>query len=199
MKKYNESNIDFFFQDDCSVIKFDDSRFYRSYFGRLPGGKGVDFIVDMPERIIFIEVKNCLGHERENRHRTRTNGAKSISNTFPVITDYFEDEIPIKISMTLSCLMGAHTKKDSAETAEELETYFQAFTSDDVCKSKKEVIVVFVLEGNFGSVTRPKSAIMERIQQNINNKLKWLSHKKVYVVDSSTNNDRFFSMKILHE
>ena len=39
------------------------------FFNQMPGAKGVDIVADSDEIIHFIEIKNCLGHERENRWR----------------------------------------------------------------------------------------------------------------------------------
>ena len=45
------------------MIKFDDTRFYRECFNKMPGSKGVDFISTNKNQIAFIEVKNCTGDE----------------------------------------------------------------------------------------------------------------------------------------
>ena len=55
-----ESRLKFKFPDKCTVIKFDDTKFYREYFNKLPEAKGVDFISVGKNKIAFIEVKNCI-------------------------------------------------------------------------------------------------------------------------------------------
>lgn len=40
----NESNLTFSFADGTTVIKFDNTDFYRKVFNKLPGSKGVDII-----------------------------------------------------------------------------------------------------------------------------------------------------------
>ena len=37
--------------------------FYREYFNKFPGSKGVDFISADKDKIAFIEAKNCTGDE----------------------------------------------------------------------------------------------------------------------------------------
>lgn len=39
-----ESGLKFAFPENDTVIKFDDTKFYRDYFNKLPEAKGVDFI-----------------------------------------------------------------------------------------------------------------------------------------------------------
>ena len=64
-----ESRLMFQFAENDTVIKFDDTKFYRDYFNKLPGAKGVDFISVAKDKIAFIEVKNCTGDEGNNRWR----------------------------------------------------------------------------------------------------------------------------------
>ena len=46
-----ESGLKFQFPENDTVIKFDDTKFYRDYFNKLPKAKGVDFIsVDKNEQ-----------------------------------------------------------------------------------------------------------------------------------------------------
>ena len=64
-----ESRLKFQFAENDTVIKFDDTKFYRDYFNKLPEAKGVDFISVAKDKIAFIEVKNCTGDEGNNRWR----------------------------------------------------------------------------------------------------------------------------------
>ena len=59
----NESNLTFSFADGTTVIKFDNTDFYRKVFNKLPGSKGVDIIADSNDMLQLIEIKNCTGHE----------------------------------------------------------------------------------------------------------------------------------------
>lgn len=56
-----ESGLKFQFPKKDTVIKFDDTKFYRDYFNKLPEAKGVDFISVDKDKIAFIEVKTVLG------------------------------------------------------------------------------------------------------------------------------------------
>ena len=64
-----ESGLQFGFPDGTLVVKFDDTKYYRNSFNVLPESKGVDFISVGKDSISFIEVKNCLGVEGNNRWR----------------------------------------------------------------------------------------------------------------------------------
>lgn len=52
-----ESGLKFAFPEKSTVIKFDDTQFYREFFNKLPESKGVDFISVDKNEIAFIEVK----------------------------------------------------------------------------------------------------------------------------------------------
>lgn len=54
-----ESRLDFTFDETFHVVKFDSTDFYKMFYSSMPNGKGVDFIADSEERLIFMEVKNC--------------------------------------------------------------------------------------------------------------------------------------------
>ena len=64
-----ESGLKFEFSSESTVVKFDDTSFYRDYFNKFPGSKGVDFISVDKNTIVFIEVKNCVGDEGNCRWR----------------------------------------------------------------------------------------------------------------------------------
>ena len=71
-----ENNITFTFSEQMTVTKFDDTKFYRESYNKLPNCKGVDIIADSGEMLQLIEVKNCSGHEAENAWRTSVNNSK---------------------------------------------------------------------------------------------------------------------------
>lgn len=71
-----ESNMRFEFPDDRTTVKFDEELFYRNSFNKFPESKRVDFITDGKDLIVFIEVKNCRGHEGDNRWRIAPNNQK---------------------------------------------------------------------------------------------------------------------------
>lgn len=196
MIKQRESNISFEFPDKCKVIKFDDSNFYRQVFIRLPGGKGVDFLIDSDKSLIFLEVKNCMGHERENKNRTKTRrDGRAGEETHSFGADTFDEEVSAKVAMSLACLVGAYTKGDTVPNAQALAPYCESLISEKVRTQQKEVVVILVLEGDFNfSKTRSKKMIMERIQQSIQSKLSWLATKNVHVIDHNTYKQRYFKM-----
>lgn len=197
MTAYRESDISFEFPDGCRVIKFDDSSFYRQVFNRLPGGKGVDFLIDSDESLIFLEVKNCIGHERENKKRTATCTDGRVGEERPLFeADTFDVEVSAKVAMSLACLVGAYTKGASAPNAQELTAYYESLTSEKVRTQQKKVVVILVLEGEYNSKARTKKMIMERIQQSIQSKLSWLATKRVHVIDHNTYKERYFKMRI---
>lgn len=60
-----ESNIDFCFKDKFTAFKFDETEYYKKYTNGIKEGKGVDFIAFSDKEIVFVEVKNCMGHEKK--------------------------------------------------------------------------------------------------------------------------------------
>ena len=71
-----ESGLTFEFNEGTLAVKFDDGAFYRSEFNKSPESKGVDILADDKKLIQLIEIKNCIGHERENMWRTSINNSK---------------------------------------------------------------------------------------------------------------------------
>ena len=194
-----ESNLTFSFDSEYTVIKFDEKPFYRESFNKMPYGKGVDIIADSDGTIHLLEIKNCLGHEVENRWRTSINNGKLDSAPRDLDVekrDSFDIEVAKKVAMSILCLFGAWSKAQESEKALELEEYWKAIDNTKVQKNKKKIVVTLFLEGDFGSISqaRKKKAIMKRIQESISQKLTWLNCK-VSVVDSDTYNQRLFTVK----
>lgn len=184
-----ESRLMFRFRDDTEVIKFDDTSYYEKAFHNLPFGKGVDFVVDSRDGVSLIEVKNCTGYERENKFRTRCD--------FVCKQDYnensFDIEVAQKTASTLACLTGAWTMQKRTEKAEELIPFWKAITDHGVWSDEKKLLIILVLQGDFGSKSRSKKMIMKSIQDSLKKKLSWLNCK-VSVVDSDTCQDKEFSI-----
>lgn len=61
----NESNLTFSFADGTTVIKFDNTDFYRKVFNKLPGSKGVDIIADSNDMLQLIEIKTAQDMNRK--------------------------------------------------------------------------------------------------------------------------------------
>ena len=192
-----EGNLRFNFSSD-RAIKFDDTLFYRNSFNPMPGAKGVDFVCDSNDFLLFLEVKDCLGREAENRWRIAPNNEKR--NSIPSSTDKSERnsldiEVAHKVAMTISCLLGAQTYREKRATkSEELIPYVEALEDCRIAQRTKPLYVILLLEGDFGSQTRTKTMIMHRIQENLEKKLKWLNCR-ISVEDICTYRKRLFSIE----
>lgn len=178
-----EGNLTFVFPAGIDAQKFDDTNFYRKYFNKLPGGKGVDIIANSKEWVQLIEIKNCIGHEAENIRRTSTNNSRMADGE-----DSFDVEISKKVASTIACLYGAWTKQKGSDSALKLSSIWNGACSTQIPNDKKQILVVLFLEGDFGSAgpeSRSKKTIMKNLQDSISNKLSWLNCR-VSVVDSTT-------------
>ena len=194
-----ESNLKFEFPERMFVSKFDDTRFYRESFNRLPNCKGVDMIADSHEMFQMIEVKNCTGHEPENTWRTSVNNSKRSSAPLTLDVedrDSLDIELAKKVTSTIACLYGAWTKRMQSDAAQELSRFWEKACSDKIPVSGKPIMIILFLEGNFDnpmSKTRSKKMIMQRLQESLSAKLSWLNCR-VSVVDSTTYNPKCFSV-----
>ena len=195
----NESNLTFSFADGTTVIKFDNTDFYRKVFNKLPGSKGVDIIADSNDMLQLIEIKNCTGHESENRWRISIDNSKlsSAPNTLEIADrDSLDIEIAKKVAATIACIYGAWTKSEESQSAKEISAFLAKICDAKIPVSSKPVMIILFLEGNFDnpeSKTRSKKMIMQRLQESIETKLSWLKCR-VSVVDSATYNKRCFEV-----
>ena len=108
-----ESGLKFQFPENDTVIKFDDTKFYRDYFNKLPESKGVDFISVAKDKIAFIEVKNCTGDEGNCRWRIAPDNQKRNTVHTSVNVegrDSLDIEVAQKTAMTIAALIGAKWK-----------------------------------------------------------------------------------------
>ena len=194
-----ESGLRFEFGEDVQAVKFDDQTFYRQEFNKLPEAKGVDILADSKELIQLIEIKNCLGHERENMWRTSVNNSRIGSAPRELDTENrnsLDIEVAKKVASTINCLYGAWTKSEHSENAAKLLDYWKGISDLRLTKDKKRFMVVLFLEGDFyseGPDSRSKKTMMKRLQDSINTKLEWLNCK-VTVVDSNTYKERYFKV-----
>lgn len=199
MREIRESNLKFTFSEQMTVIKFDDAKFYREAYNKLPGGKGVDIIVDSDEMLQLIEIKNCSGREVENRWRIHTNNSKVSSAPAGLNVedrDSLDIEVAKKVASTIACLYGAWSKAPQSDAAQELADLWCGAYVEQVQTSEKPILIVLFLEGDFDnskSKTRSKKMIMQRLQDSIRVKLSWLNCR-VSVVDSATYNPKYFSV-----
>ena len=189
-----ESGLKFLFPQNDTVVKFDDTKFYRDYFNKLPEAKGVDFISVDKDKIAFIEVKNCTGDESNCRWRIAPNNQKK-DTTHTVVNvegrDSLDIEVAQKTAMTVAALTGAKSFGDTKECLEELKEYIQFLSSDRFSDDSKKKYVILFLEGDFGSRTRSKKMIMKELQDSMNKKLQWINCR-VSEVDSDTYNPKIF-------
>lgn len=124
-----ESKLDFTFSGQA--IKFDDTKFYGTFKSYLPHGKGVDFLSMNSNGFIMMEVKNCLGYEKENMWRTNTDFVNKLGE------ESFDIEVAKKVAGTLACLTGASVAYNWSD-ADELKPYFQELASTKYEKGKKD-------------------------------------------------------------
>ena len=191
-----ESRLKFAFPENDTVIKFDDTKFYRDYFNKLPEAKGVDFISVNKNKIAFIEVKNCTGDEGNCRWRIAPNNQKRNTTHTTVNVegrDSLDIEVAQKMAMTVAALVGAKSFGNRKECLEELETFIRFLSNDKFSDSSKKKYVILFLEGNFGGHTRTKKMIMKELQDSMNKKLQWIDCR-VSVVDSDTYNPEIFQV-----
>lgn len=191
-----ESRLRFAFSEDSKVIKFDDTVFYRNYFNVLSDSKGVDFISVKDTSLAFIEVKNCLGAEGNNRWRIFPNNQKKETSHTSVDLqgrDSLDIEVPKKVAMTLAALAGAESFGTNKPSLEEWKGIVKDIFGGMLAEDSKKKYVILVLEGNFGGKTRTKKMIMSELQRSMNVKLRWLNCK-VSVVDSDTYDKRIFQL-----
>lgn len=196
MEIKEESGLRFGFPKENTVVKFDDTAFYRDYFNKLPEAKGVDFISLEKDAISMIEVKNCMGHEGENRWRIEPNNHKKETSHTTVGLDgrdSLDIEVAQKTAMTLSGLIGAKTYENSKECVKEVEEIIHFLCSESFSDVAKQKYIILFLEGNFECHSRSKKMIMRSLQDSLKRKLSWLNCK-VSVVDSDTYDRRRFEI-----
>ena len=196
IKIIEESGLKFGFPEKSAVIKFDDTVFYRDYFNKFPGSKGVDFISADKDKIAFIEVKNCTGDEGNCRWRIAPDNQKRNTTHTSVDVegrDSLDIEVAQKTAMTIAALIGAKSFGDTKECLDELKEYIQFLSRDTFSDDSKKKYVILFLEGDFGGRTRTKKMIMQALQNSMNKKLKWINCR-VSVVDSDTYDPRLFQV-----
>lgn len=183
-----EGNLQFAFTDAVSAVKFDDTIFYRKYFSeRMPGAKGVDFVVLTKDRLMLIEVKNCKGYETENLWRINTHYKENGEESFDI-------EVAKKAADTIACMAGAATYDEKIEhDAEEFVPYWEKLQK--LKKGEIALSVILFLEGDFSVQSRSKNMIMHSIQKKLNSYLKWLNANAAVVDRISC--QRFFQVESL--
>ena len=180
--KNKESGIVFDFAEGVEWDKFDETDFYQKHFKKMNGAKGVDFILKTKDSIILIEVKNCFRFENENRWRIFPDNSKKETIATKVDTDdrnSLDIEIPQKVSMTLACLIGAHSRPFYENPSDLLKPYFNFTKSNEVPSGSRRIKVVLFLEGDFSKRSLTQKAIMTRLGDKIKGQLSWLNCKVI--------------------
>ena len=190
--RIDESGIVFDFDKNLTVDKFDDTSYYQNYFKKLTGGKGVDFILKSEDTLMLIEVKNCAGHETDNRWRLSPDNSKRATTATVVDTedrDSLDIEIPKKIAMTLACLCGAHSQPQLQKHSDVLKEYFKFIKSNNISSGENKIKVILFLEGNFSTRSMSQKSIFTRLSDKIKKKLSWLNcHVIVENIETHQNN-----------
>lgn len=192
--KIEESGIEFEFPEGNTTLKFDEDPYYKTYFNKMSGAKGVDFVSSGEKRLLFLEVKNCVGHENDNRWRIYPNNKKIKTSATKVETSGRESldiEMAQKVAMSISNIVGANSFGEKRAASRYLVPLLKEITSDEFSKDRKIWYVILFLEGDFGCESRSKKMIMKDLQDSIKTKLSWLNCR-VSVVDSNTYPDKLF-------
>lgn len=132
MADVNEGRLSFHFPDDWQVIKYDDSLWHTSRLrSRL---KAMDILLRNPEgEHYWIEIKDCLGFEPDNRPRLSPTDSKELSATKHWLAQqgwaqqiqaerkkpFIVDEVEEKLRSTLAALTIAQR-----EQAAELQDFY---------------------------------------------------------------------------
>ena len=178
----SESGIQFDFDESYQIIKYDDTRFHKEQFNQLLNSKGVDFVAASNKRVVFMEIKNCLGDEGNNRWRIEVRNKKrdtAPTNYDVSQRDSLDIEIPKKVAMTMAALGGVYSYPTPHRNADECLPVARLLFSEEIKNEKRDINVILVLEGAFGNglETRNDNAIRMRLGQYMERKLKWLRCK----------------------
>lgn len=191
-----ESSINFNFPDDIPVDKFDDTGYYQKYFKTMTHAKGVDFIFIANDSLTLMEVKNCSGDEGNCRWRIFPDNSKRDTTATTVQTedrDSLDIEIPLKVAMTLSCLVGAYSQPDMQEYSSKLKKYFTYLASRQIPRGERKIKIILFLQGDFSTYSTSQKMVMKTITDNIKRKLNWLNCN-VLVENTATHRDLTFSV-----
>lgn len=184
-----ENRLKFSFPDDILAIKYDDTRFYRNLYEKIPNAKGVDILALAPTTTYIIEVKDC-SDTAENQDKWR----RSFSETEGM--NKLVEEIALKVAHTCAALVGASTFRDRCKAAIELEPVADSLTDGRIAQCERKLLVILHLEGDFSCRTRPTSAIFRDLKVRLQRKLHWLNCS-VDVVNSSTSRSRDYAVGLV--
>ncbi len=180
-----ESGLRFDFAPSYQVIKFDETNFYRQYFNKLPGSKGIDMMALSSSVVLMIEVKNFTGYEMDNTWRTVSNKLRDGEESLDI-------EVAKKVAMSLACLFGASTKKEKSSNAASLDPYFESLAGK-VGRQEAKLQVVLFVEGVTDSHARTKKMKMKALTDSIKRQLSWLACD-VLVEDTALHKAAYFGV-----
>jgi len=164
MRREEESGIRFDYDENaCRCIKFDDDVAYRSVERHLKPTKGVDFIYMSDDKLVFVEVKNFIGHTHkpETKERLDENG------------DHLMTEIALKVKDTLACALSA--ARFSTNDHEFWHSFNRYFIDE-----KKKVLVIAWIEFDARN-EKERRAKMDAWNRKLKQKLHWIHSVKVSV------------------
>lgn len=95
--------------------------------------------------------------------------------------------------MTIACLIGAVTTGVENGAANSIIPYANMLVDKGISTKEKNLLIILLLEGDFGGRTRTKKMQMESLQVSLRKKLRWLNCT-VSVVDSNTYNKKLFTL-----
>lgn len=189
-----EKTLEIEVNDPYTAVKFDDSLFYQKKFSpSLDGAKGVDVIVSGKDHLLFLEIKDCEGHEPDNRWRIFPKNKKRDTTATKVNVDgrdSLDIEVVQKVVMSLACLVGAVRQTDTDYIRNEWNGVSYQLDLGKI----PEICVILFLTGDFSTGTRTEKAVLTALQKSIASKLKWLKCR-VLVENMETQRKKYYEIR----
>lgn len=189
-----EGSLDIVFDESYCAVKFDDSLFYRKRFEKnLDGAKGVDCIAVSKDHLLLLEIKDCEGHESDNRWRVSPNNRKRDTSATPVDTegrDSVDIEVAKKVTMSLAGLVGAMRQKDTDYIRSEWNGIPEQLDLGKV----SEIQVILFLTGDFSTKSWSEKMVLTDLRRSIASKLRWLNCS-VLVENMSTQKKKYYEAR----
>lgn len=142
---HDESRLRFVFDNDWTVVKWDDHEAHRQGLCKMEGTKAVDFLGLWMGEPCFIEVKNFCDYRIDNKRRLRSGALAT--------------EIAAKVRNTLASLIWACDRAGLDQTG------LRDFVRPLVNRSTKVPIVLWLEEDRPSAMAN--SALAERIKHEI--------------------------------
>jgi hypothetical protein len=157
MKQHNESDIIFEYDERiCQCVKFDENVAYKKVSDRL-STKGIDFLlIEQNKKLIFVEVKNFIGHTFDSNTKERLENK----------ADELMTEIALKVRDTISCTTSA-ARQSTNEPA------FWKLCNQIFLDSRTKILIIAWIELDKKFVKENK-AKMGMWSSKLKTKLNWL-------------------------